>query len=228
MTKKIIILVLLLPFFSTSVNGQSIQLSENQLDSIVNEITAVLPVKNIISCKTNIANAYQDIQKNSIRYQFQGITGPDQPAYLWVMRNEYHINVKPTNAILEEGMCYNFLINNELAKKYGENIWDEINQKAEHINNSGIGGSALTKFISKNLNMLGVQPSDAEKPMVEVLCETNAEGKLVQCQVMQSYSEKFDNEAIRVMKLIPKWRAIPQKMTITVVFDPSAKNEENE
>jgi hypothetical protein len=226
MNKKIASFALLITFFTSFIYGQSTQLTEIQLDSVVHDISAVLPVKNIPSCKANIIHAHQDIQKNSIRYQFQGITGPDQPAYLWIMRNEYHINVKPTNAVVEEGMCYNYLINNELAKKYGENIWDEINRKAENINNSGIGGSALTKFISKNLNMLDVQPSDAIKPVVEILCETNSEGKLVQCQVMQSYSEKFDNEAVRVMKLIPKWRPIPQKMTITVTFDPTVKNEE--
>lgn len=232
MNKKTFISILCIPFFSFCAQAQNTQFTEIQLDSIVHEIALgqnVMPVKNTAQCKIGVQNAHKDIQQNTIRYQFYGITGPDQPAYLWVMRNDYHINVKPSKTVVEdEGMCYNYLINNELMRKYGENIWDDINRKAENINNSGVGGAALTKFIAQNLNMLGVQPSDAIKPSVEVLCETNEEGKLVQCQVMQSYSEKFDKEAIRVMKLIPKWRQVPQKMIITVMFDPSVKAEDNE
>lgn len=232
MNKKRFLAILCISFFSYPIFSQKAQLSEIQLDSVVNVIALeqnILPIKNKEVCKLGVKNAHKDIQENVIRYQFYGIMGPDQPAYLWVMRNEYHINVKPSKTVLdEEGMCYNYLINNELMRKYGENIWDDIHAKAENINNSGIGGDALTKFIAQNLNMLGVQPNDAIKPSVEVLCETNEEGKLTQCQIMQSYSEKFDKEALRVMKMIPKWRPIPQKMTITLVFDPSTNLNDNE
>lgn len=87
------------------------------------------------------------------------------------------------------------------------------------------GMSELMKFIAQNIKY----PADALQGKVEgrviarfVVCK---DGSISDIEIMRSVSPSLDAEAVRVLKLMPKWkpgrqrgRAVPVKFTVPVTF----------
>lgn len=87
------------------------------------------------------------------------------------------------------------------------------------------GMSEFMKFIAKNIKY----PADALQGKVEgrviarfVVCK---DGSISDIEIMRSVSPSLDAEAVRVLKLMPKWkpgrqrgRAVPVKFTVPVTF----------
>jgi periplasmic protein TonB len=72
------------------------------------------------------------------------------------------------------------------------------------------GNEAMMKFISKNI----VYPRKAEKMELEgkvvVYFEIDKEGKVTNVKLYKGFNEECDQEAIRVVKMMPQWKPAKQ------------------
>jgi protein TonB len=91
------------------------------------------------------------------------------------------------------------------------------------------GTEALYKFLSKEI----VYPASAIEEGVKgrVICQfvVNTDGSIVDVVVVKGVDPRLDNEAIRVIKLMPKWtpgenntKKVRVKYTLPIVFSPQS------
>ena len=87
------------------------------------------------------------------------------------------------------------------------------------------GSAALMQYIAKNLRYPNIQGDCNIQGRVIVGFTVNEDGTLSDIKVMKSISPAFDEEAIRVVKSMPKWipakqngKAVKTKYTVPVTF----------
>lgn len=87
------------------------------------------------------------------------------------------------------------------------------------------GSAALMQYIAQNLRYPNIQGDCNIQGRVIVGFTVNEDGTLSDIKVMKSISPTFDEEAIRVVKSMPKWnpakqngKAVKTKYTVPVTF----------
>lgn len=93
----------------------------------------------------------------------------------------------------------------------------------------------LREFISKNIKLENLPESDTIKRRVILeIVSSDENGKIDSVKVIRGVNKLYDNEAIRVIKAIPKWDIIYRhgekiniKWTIPINFDLTKKNLES-
>lgn len=87
---------------------------------------------------------------------------------------------------------------------------EEVSTKAEKMPDFNGGSDAMFEFIAKNTKY----PKEARENKVEgrvVLQFTvNTNGKISDIEVLKSPDQQLEKEAIRVVKLMPKWKPAMQ------------------
>ena len=87
------------------------------------------------------------------------------------------------------------------------------------------GVNACLKFIEENMKY----PAEAVRKGIQgraiIACVINEDGSISDCKVVRSVDPLLDAEAIRIVKMMPKWKpgmqrgkAVPVKYTLPVVF----------
>ena len=80
------------------------------------------------------------------------------------------------------------------------------------------GQTAWLNFLQKNL-MVPEQLEPGDKKMVSIRFQVSPEGFVTNFEIMQSAGKVFDNEVIRVLKKMPKWKpAIQNGQPVARVF----------
>lgn len=176
------------------------------------------------ACHQGIANAVADVKNKDAKYYFFEHPSPDFTSYLWVLDNRYDINPIFVEKMLKmEAQCYNNTINEAMIKQHGAKFWTKVSQQADSLNNLGMTEAEMWKFIYCNLNYLDKTASQA--PKVVVFCNIDETGKMIETRIIKSFSTQYDQEALRVVAAIPKWKPIAQKLHIPIIFDASMKKD---
>ncbi|WP_243345511.1 energy transducer TonB [Parabacteroides sp. FAFU027] len=129
--------------------------------------------------------------------------------------------------------CY-FTVNSSEGGNINTPVFDEKGQYyiVDQMPEFTGGTDALLKFIKKHI----IYPSSVIKEGIEgvVICSfiINTDGSTRNIQVIRGLNPKLDNEAIRVIKLFPKWKPgkqggkiVPVKFTLPILFTiPEKKN----
>jgi len=68
------------------------------------------------------------------------------------------------------------------------------------------GDGELLKFVEKNLDKTIVNCSNLTEGRVIIKFSIDTLGKAIDFTVYKSYNNKVDNECLRVLKLMPKWK----------------------
>lgn len=174
------------------------------------------------ACKEGISNALTDVKNESPKYYFFEHPSPDFTSYLWVLDNRYNISPIFVEKMLRmEAQCYNNTLNEAMIKQHGNKFWTKISQQADSLNNLGMTEAEMWKFIYCNVNFL--VKTGTQAPKVVVYCNIDEQGKMTETRIVKSFSPQYDEEALRIVKAIPKWKPIAQKLHIPIVFDANMR-----
>jgi len=195
-------------------------------------------------CRKGIAEAIYDSKKGKLA-TFISTGTPDNYSntYSRILLDSFNIGIKKidiTEDSEEKKMCYNLYMGYSIKKKYGKNIFEKIAKKTDSLYKVGLGDkaaeyrggiSAMHKFIYTNLNFFDIKNRD-KKPTVHLRFTVDTSGNLQNIKVIRGYSTIFDNEAIRIVKSMPKWnpavyeyRKRQQEVTIAINFDTNKRIE---
>jgi TonB family protein len=101
----------------------------------------------------------------------------------------------------------------------------------EHMPEYPGGEDAMLAFIKKNLKYPAVAAEQRVEGRVTIRFVINAEGDVTDVNVLRSLSKECDDEAVRVVKLMPRWiqgtqygKAVPVYFTLPVVFKLKKEN----
>lgn len=170
------------------------------------------------ACRLGIATAATDIKNSKPKFYYFEPPSTDFTSYLWVLETQYHIHPVFANKISKiEAQCYNKAVNQIMVSQYGARYWGEIAIQADSITSLGMSEEEMWNFIYCNLTY----PENKESliPKVVVHCAINGIGELEESRIETSFSPRYDQEALRVVRAIPKWKPVEQTLSIPIVFD---------
>ena len=193
-------------------------------------------------CELGKEKAKEDLKSNSLGLYFFGLPDSKYNMTVKIITEKLKVSVKGSGDIVtEEGTCYNEVMENEIKKVYGEDVFKRIDATIDSLYTLGkgdrevsyVGGSdAIRNFIFCNLNYFDVKPATRQKPSVYVDVIISDKGRIERTTVIKGSSKKFDDEAIRVVSLLKEWipaveSSVPTKsrMTLRVLFDPTKRDE---
>lgn len=170
-------------------------------------------------CDTGVEKALQDASIGAYQYYYFGYPTADFTAYLWVLKNIYAIKTTQGGEVENpENQCYNAIMGEKLREKFGGSFWTDVAQKADSINNMGMSEKEIWTFIACNLKVPPLM-AGISSPIVMIKCVTDDLGNLKESSILKSWEEDLDNEALRVVRMLPKWQPIAKTVVIPVVFD---------
>jgi len=101
-------------------------------------------------------------------------------------------------------MPISFLLTND---KGNDSIYSSCEENPEY--NGGV--ESLTKFLAKNIRYPRIAREDGDKGKVVMTFVIEKDGSISDIKIIKSVSKECDEEAIRVLKLTPKWKPAKQK-----------------
>ena len=142
---------------------------------------------------------------------------------LYISANDFH----PTTVVVEKSMS-NLTV--KMKRKTNTNVTTVVEEQASFPG----GFAALTEFLSKNLIYPETAAKNGIQGRVYVEFVVNVDGTIVDVNVIQRVSPELDKEAVRVVKLMPKWRPgkingepVRIKATIPINFNLGASEPKN-
>jgi len=131
----------------------------------------------------------------------------------WLKMDEFRVNNNYSNEITEKEVNTPTRTRIEKELSYSENIEKEKTQiytQVDVMPSFPGGETALMKFLTDNLTYPINAADQGIQGRVILRFVVNSDGSISDVEVMRSIEKSCDNEAIRVIKLMPKW--IPGKL----------------
>lgn len=193
-------------------------------------------------CDRGKEKAKEDLKSNTFGLYFFGLPDSKYNLKVKMISEKFKVAVKGGgDVVTDEGTCYNEVMESEIKKIYGEDAFKRIDKTVDSLYAIGKGdmevsytggADAINDFILCNLNYFDVKPSDSLKPSVYVDIIISEKGAIEKAKVVKGTSEKFDDEAIRVVSLLKEWIpavensvATKSRMTLRVLFDPTKRDD---
>ncbi len=191
-------------------------------------------------CELGKEQAREDIKSNSLGLYFFGMPSPKFNLRIKIVSEKLNVKVKGGGDIVtEEGTCYNNVMEEQIKKIYGDDIFKTIDASIDSLYSNGVGDreasfkdgiAGLNQIIFCNLNFFDVKSSDTDKPSVYIDFSISEKGTVEEFKVRKGFSKKLDEEALRVASMLKDWmpaieNSVPvrSKFTIRIHFDPLKK-----
>ncbi len=111
------------------------------------------------------------------------------------------------------------------ANAQSEEVFVKVDQMPEFPG----GQVALVKYISKNLHYPAKAKKNKISGRVFVSFIINKEGQVIEPKILRGLSEECDEEALRIIKQMPKWKpGLKENKPVNVQFNMPLQFELNE
>jgi len=191
-------------------------------------------------CAEGMAEAISDLETNMLGLYFFGLPDSRFNTKVRLITTQYNIKMKGGGDIVtDEGKCYNEVMVKAIKDRFGQNFFQMIEQRVDSLERVGLidrealfpGSIAeIDRFLACNLNFFDVKESDTTKPIVYVELRIDTTGHIKNATVKKGFNERFDREALRVLKKMEGWlpaiedqKNVESKVILQVKFDPSKK-----
>jgi len=197
-----------------------------------------------VNCEKGKLDAIKDFENGQLGYYFFGHPNPEFNTWVRTIKEEYDITTKGGGDIIfEEGECYNEIMETKLKAKYGEHVFERINQKVDSLYEIGLGDrnaeytggqGALLKHIYCNLKD-DLFKEENQKLIIIAQLIINEQGKtIIDTLRLRNISEEeiliYKSEVNKLIDRMPKWipaiqnkKEIKNKYTIPIKFSKQEK-----
>jgi hypothetical protein len=170
-------------------------------------------------CESGTLSAISDLKNGLLKlieYGFQ----PDNNTNTFssILKRNYGILVEyPGCRAFPNYDCYNKVMLKEIEDKFGTEFLDSIRDRAYLLDSLGLGNrppmfakddyydKKLNSFLYFNLDFSKIDYDTANHSKVKVKFLVEKDGQLSDFQITDSASNKYNIEALRVAKMMPKW-----------------------
>lgn len=196
------------------------------------------------NCEKGKLDAIKDIENDQLGYHFFGYPNPRFNTWVRTIKEEYNLTTKGGGDIIyEEGECYNETMEIKLKAKYGEHVYERINQKVDSLYEIGLGDrnaeytggqDALLKHIYCNLKD-DLLKEENQKLIIIAQLIINEQGKTkIDTLRLRNISEEeiliYKSEVKKLIDRMPNWipaiqnkEEIKNKYTIPIKFSKQEK-----
>ena len=207
-------------------------------------LTIVLFCNNLFAqtdeCQSGIDSANVDFSNGILRTYIFGLT--NSFTYGKLLKSEYGIDaIYADDIVVEKWDCYSMFMNEKIKEKFGNDIFEKVAKKSQQLDFAGKGDrqsefpggeKELMKFVYCNLDLTKANYLESKKSKVYLQFEIDTTGQPIDIKVMKSPFEDYNNEAIRLINLMPKWKTatqngkpINEKWNLPIVFDNEWKEK---
>lgn len=224
---------------TTTVSCQNVKKSDS-----LNSKNTVNTTSQSDNCKKGKLDAIKDFENGQLGYYFFGHPNPEFNTWVRIIKEEYNITTKGGGDIIfEEGECYNDIMEIKLKAKYGEHVFDRINQKVDSLYEIGLGDrnaeytggeDALLKHIYCNLKD-DLLKEENQKLIIIAQLIINEQGKTkIDTLSLRNISEEeipiYKSEVNKLIDKMPNWipaiqnkEEIENRYTIPIKFSKQEK-----
>jgi len=180
---------------------------------------SVSSTSQIDNCEKGKLNAIKDFENDQLGYYFFGHPNPKFNTWVRTIKEEYDLTTKGGGDIIfEEGECYNEIIETKLKAKYGEHVFERINQKVDSLYKIGLGDrnaefkggqDELLKHIYCNIKE-GLLKEESQKMTIIAQLIINEKGKTkIDTLRLRNISENetsiYKSEVKELIDKMPNW-----------------------
>lgn len=208
----------------------SISAFRAKFDYIIDTPTILEPVypEDMIAISTKEANEEEELEKPQPKEQTkEPVLNPN-----YVEGNTDELDSSDTKKIFSEPLTKDSSLSNLNDKMLGiDDGNDSLPYEAiEHMPSFPGGKEELFKFLKSNLSYPEIDREFGIHGTVVCQFIVNRKGEVTKIKIIRGVSENLDNEAIRVLKLMPKWNpgfvdGIPVNVRYTLPIRFKLKNK---
>lgn len=194
----------------------------------------------INDCQAGTDSAKSDFSKGILKTYIFGLTNTF--TYGKILQDKYGIQVIYWGCIVDEKWdCYSNYMDEKIKEKYGKYFFEEVSKKAQELDSMGKGDrlstfksgeTGLRKFVYCNLDLTKINYSDDKKGKVYLRFTIDSTGKVANVKILKSTNLNYNNEAIRIINLMPHWtvgtengKVINQEWNLPIIFDNEWKKK---
>jgi hypothetical protein len=171
-------------------------------------------------CESGTISANNDLKKGLFRFIYYGFHPPDMSnTFSTILEKNFGILVEyPGCRAFPNYDCYNKVMMKAIEERFGTQLFDSIQQISYFLDSSGLGDrpplfdiddfwdyASLDSFIYCNLDFSKIDYDTADHPKIKVKFIVGKDGQLSNFKITDSASNKCNIEALRVVKMMPRW-----------------------